>query len=224
MNRLATLTPMGGLALAAFTVTVAIASVVLSPNASTASVAVPKNVPATGAALSGIWALDRGHTEIGFTVGHLGVARTHGRFTDFNGTFKVDGVKPENSSVSVDIRTASINTDDENRDKHLRGADFFDTGRYPEMTFRSTGVKKTKDGDYIAYGDLTIKDVTKPIALRFTPTPPIQGRGGKLRTGLSTGLTIDRRDYGLTWNGLVEGTQAVGNEVEIQIDLEAVKG
>jgi polyisoprenoid-binding protein YceI len=223
MNRpSSTLTPAGGLALAVATVALAVAPNLLCSYAKAA----PAPVVATqakGADLTGTWGIDRGHTEIGFSVVHLGVSKTRGRFTDFDGKLTVDGAKPENSSVVVNIRAASINTGDDNRDKHLRGPDFFDADKYPNLTFKSTGIKKSKGGEYIAYGNLTIKAATRPVTLRFKPTTPIKGPGGKLRAGLSTNLAIDRRDYGLTWNGVIEGTQAVGNEVAIQIELEAIK-
>jgi polyisoprenoid-binding protein YceI len=173
--------------------------------------------------LTGTWNIDKAHTEIGFAVTHLGVSKTRGRFTDFDGAIKVDGTKPENSSVEVKIKTASVNTGNDTRDNHLKSKDFFDSESFPEMTFKSSQVKKGKNGSYTALGMLTIKGVSKPVSLTFTPSTPQKGPRGEWHTGLSSITTINRKDYGLIWNGLIEGTQAVGDSVEITIDLEAVK-
>lgn len=173
--------------------------------------------------LTGTWKVDQSHSEIGFSVTHLGVSKTRGRFKQFDATFQVDGVKQEKSSVEAIIQVTSIDTANDNRDNHLRSKDFFDVATYPTITFKSTSIKKSKSGEYICYGDLTMHGVTKPVALKFKPTPPIKGPGGKLRSGFSTKITVDRRDYGLTWNNLVEGVQAVGNDVEISLDLEVIK-
>jgi polyisoprenoid-binding protein YceI len=172
--------------------------------------------------LTGTWAIDNSHTEIGFAVAHLGVSKTRGRFTDFSGTLNVNGTQPEKSSVTVDINVNSINTGNEKRDEHLRGKDFFDAATYPKITFKSTSIRKA-GSEYIAYGNLTLKSATKPVALRFKPTPAVKGPDGKLHAGMSTKLSINRKDYGLTWNGVIEGVQAVGDIVDITIDLEAIK-
>ena len=173
--------------------------------------------------LTGTWGIDTAHTEIGFAVTHLGVSKTRGRFTDFSGEIKVDGVKPENSSVVVNIKTASVNTGNDARDNHLKGKDFFDSAAFPDMTFKSAKIKRGKNGSYIADGSLTIKGVTKPVTLTFTPSAPQKGPKGEWHAGMDTKTTINRKDFGLTWNGVIEGTQAVGDMVEISIDLEAVK-
>lgn len=173
--------------------------------------------------LTGTWKVDKNHAEIGFSVVHLGVSRTKGRFKDFDVTFQVDGDKQEKSSVEAVIQVDSIDTGNTSRDNHLKNKDFFDAPTYPTITFKSTAVKKSRGGEYICYGNLTMHGVTKPISLKFKPTPPIKGPGGKLRSGFSTKIAIDRRDYGLTWNNIVEGVQAVGHEVDIYMDLEVIK-
>ncbi len=172
--------------------------------------------------LTGTWAVDKGHTEIGFAVKHFGVSKTRGRFKDFEGTITVDGVKPENSSVTFTAKIDSIDTGDSNRDNHLKSKDFFDAATYPELTFKSTRVQK-KGKEYAVTGNLTLHGVSRPVTLTFSPIPPVVGMDKKLRSGLETSTRIDRRDYDLKWNAVVEGSQVVGNEVDINITLEAVK-
>ncbi|GAB4459573.1 MAG: YceI family protein [Armatimonadaceae bacterium] len=200
-------------------------AVALSTTHSGAAAAAPQQAAprVKPADLTGTWAIDNAHTEIGFAVTHLGVSKTRGRFTEFDGSLKVDGQKPENSSVEVAIKVDSINTGNPKRDEHLRGADFFDAAKYPYIRFKSNSIKKTSNNAYIANGNLTIKNVTKPILLRFTPTTAVKGPDGKLHAGMSTSVSINRKEYGLTWNGIVEGVQAVGDMVDISIDLEAIK-
>ena len=203
-------------------------SIVLAPVAQSLADG-PKGAPQQGAMakgkpadLTGAWKIDNAHTEIGFAVTHLGVSKTRGRFNDFNGEIKVDGAKPENSSVEVNIKTASVNTGNEARDGHLKSKDFFDAATFPDMIFKSTQVKKGKNGAFTAVGNLTIKGVSKPVSLAFTPSAPQKGPKGEWRAGMSTKTVINRKDFGLTWNGLIEGTQAVGDMVEITIDLKRV--
>ena len=215
MNRL---TRTAGIATAALAFGAAL--IPLAPVVSAIAQTTPAKV--APADLTGTWKLDPVHTEIGFVATHLGVSKTRGRFTDFDGTLNVDGVKPEKSSVDVSIKIDSISTGNPDRDKHLKSPDFFDAAKYPTMTFKSNSIKKSRTGEYVAMGNLTIKAVTKPVMLRFKPTAPIKLMG-KLHAGLSTSTTINRQDYGLVWNQLLEGTQAVGNEIVINIDMEAVK-
>jgi polyisoprenoid-binding protein YceI len=195
----------------------------ISNTAATAAPVAPQAAKVAPEDLTGTWKADKNQGEIGFSVIHLGVAKTRGRFKEFEVTFQVDGVKQEKSSVEAVIQTASIDTGNANRDNHLRNKDFFDAPTYPTITFKSTAVKKSRGGEYICYGDLTMHGVTRPISLKFKPSTPVKGPGGKLRSGLTTKITVDRRDYGLTWNNVVEGVQAVSHEVEISLDLGVVK-
>ena len=164
--------------------------------------------------------LDRNHTRIGFVVKHMMVTNVRGVFTDFSGHIIYDEDRPENSSVEVTIGTASVDTNVERRDNHLRSADFFDVERFPQMTFRSTRVESTADG-LVAVGDLTIRDVTREVRLPIELSGPITFADGRKRLGASTRLTIIRQDWGLTYARLVEAVAVVGDEVTIEIDVEA---
>ncbi|MBC7805465.1 MAG: YceI family protein [Akkermansiaceae bacterium] len=183
----------------------------------------PKVAQASKAELAtGTWSIDKAHTDIAFTVAHLGVSKTRGTFTEFDGSVVADGKKPENSSVQFAIKTASINTGNAARDGHLRGKDFFETDKYPEIAFKSTRITKRKDG-FTAVGNLTMHGVTKSISLPFTVTGPQKGFKGELHMGVETALILNRKDYGLTWNNIVEGSQAVGDTVNVTINMELIK-
>ena len=164
--------------------------------------------------------LDRNHTRIGFVVKHMMVTNVRGVFTDFSGHIIYDETDPENSSVEVTIRTASVDTNVERRDNHLRSADFFDVDRFPEMTFRSTRIEPSADG-LVAIGNLTIRDVTREVQLPVELSGPITFADGRKRLGASTRLTITRQDWGLTYSRVVEAVAVVGDEVTIEIDVEA---
>jgi len=170
------------------------------------------------------WAIDPAHTEVGFSVKHLMISTVRGRFADVRGTIRLDGNDLTQASVEAEIATASIDTRQEQRDAHLRSPDFFEVEKYPTITFRSTSVERIKNDRYRITGDLTIRDVTREVVLEGTD----EGRGrdpwGGDRLGFSATTTIDRRDFGLTWNQALEtGGVLVSNEIKIAIDLEAVK-
>lgn len=180
--------------------------------------------PAVGAAAmaTGTWGVDKSHTDIGFTIKHLAVSKVRGHFNDFDGTVVVDGAQPEKSSVNFAIKTASIDTANAQRDGHLKGADFFDADKYPEITFKSTKISKTKKG-FNATGQLTMHGVTKTVVLPFTVEGPVKGPDGTPHMGIDTTVTINRQDYGLTWSKMVEGVSMISNEVDITISLDLAK-
>jgi polyisoprenoid-binding protein YceI len=170
------------------------------------------------------WTIDPAHTEVGFSVKHLMISTVRGRFADVRGTIRLDGDDLTQASVEAEIATASIDTRQEQRDAHLRSPDFFEVEKYPTIAFRSTSVERIKNDRYRITGDLTIRDVTREVVLEGTD----EGRGrdpwGGDRLGFSATTTIDRRDFGLTWNQALEtGGVLVSNEIKIAIDLEAVK-
>ena len=167
-------------------------------------------------------AVDKAHTDIAFTVIHLGVSKTRGSFTDFDGTIVADGKKPENSSVSFTIKTASVNTGNTQRDDHLRSKDFFNAEKYPEITFKSTKIAKRKGG-FIADGNLTMHGVTKTVRLPFTVAGPAKGFKNELHLGVDTALTLSRKEYGLTWPAPVEASGAVGDTISVTISMELTK-
>ena len=172
--------------------------------------------------VAGTWQIDPTHSEVGFAVRHMMVSKVRGRFTDFSGTI-VTGDSPEASSVSADIQVSSITTGNEQRDGHLRSPDFFETDTHPTMTFRSTSVRAEGD-HWIISGDLTLKGITKPVEL-LTELSGIgpDAFGAPARAGFSATTTINRHDFGVSWNAAVEGGGAiVSDKVTIQLDIEAV--
>ncbi len=171
---------------------------------------------------SGTWSVDPIHTVIGFSVVHLGVSKTRGKFTDFTGEATVDAKNPARSFVNFTIQAASIDTGMKARDDHLKSPDFFDAPKFPQITFKSTKIAK-KGRSYQAIGPLTMHGVTRTITIPFTITGPGRGMQKEVRGGIEARMKINRKDFGLTWNRLVEGTQAVGEIVEIEIDLEATR-
>jgi len=168
------------------------------------------------------WTIDPAHSSVEFAVKHMMFSTAKGRFSDVKGTITLDEQDPTNSKVDVEIAVASIDTRDEGRDTHLRGADFFDAETFPTMTFQSTGVEPADDGTLRVTGTLQIRDVAKDVVLDAT----FNGRGtspfGPQVVGYSAATTINRKDFGLTWNAALEsGGVLVGEEVKISIDLEA---
>lgn len=169
-----------------------------------------------------VYELDRTHMEIGFTISHLVISEVKGRFNDFAGTITLGA---DNTPVTAEavIQTASIDTAVAKRDEHLRNADFFHVEKHPTITF--VGKKLEREGDqWVMVGDFTMHGVTKEIRLPFTLSGPIKDPWGNTRIGLKAETTLNRKDYGLTWNKVLEaGGLAVGETVKIQISGEAVK-
>lgn len=170
------------------------------------------------------WTVDTGHSNCLFKVRHFFTPVT-GRFTDFAGTLNYDAEAPEKSSVEIVIQATSINTDNENRDKHLRTDDFFNVEAYPTITFKSTKVEKTdKANHFKVTGDLTLRDVTKPVTLDvevlgFGPDAWGGSRGGFVASGV-----VNRLDYGVKWNkALDSGGAMLGDEVTIDFGVEVMK-
>jgi polyisoprenoid-binding protein YceI len=167
--------------------------------------------------------IDVAHSYVGFSIRHLVISNVKGNFTDFSGVIVYDEDDITKSSVTVDIRTSSINTDNEARDNHLRSADFFDAERYPEITFESTEMKETKDGP-VMHGHLTIHGVKKEVAVPFEILGKAKGMAGEVRVGFEGHSSLSREDFGMTWNKVMEaGGLLVGNEVKVELQIEAVK-
>jgi polyisoprenoid-binding protein YceI len=167
------------------------------------------------------WQIDPAHTSVEFGVRHLMISTVKGRFSDINGTVTLDPSEPSAASVEVTIGTASVDTRQEQRDAHLRSPDFFDVEKWPVITFRGNRVEGDTEGDFELFGDLTIRDVTRPIVLDVTK----EGQGGdpwgNQRVAYSAKTKIDRRDFGLTYNQALEtGGVVVGEEVRISVDVE----
>jgi polyisoprenoid-binding protein YceI len=171
------------------------------------------------------WQIDRAHTQVGFAVRHLMISTVRGHFSDVSGTLSVPHGDFAQAQLEARIGVASIDTREPQRDGHLKSADFFDAERYPEMTFKSRSVEPARSGDgrYLVTGDLTLRGVTREIVLDAV----LEGEGkdprGNNRAGFSASGKINRKDFGLTWNQLLEaGGVAVGDEVKISIDAEVV--
>src|SRR4051794_1171930 len=166
---------------------------------------------------------DPAHSIIGFAIRHFEINWVEGRFKDFNGTIHFDDKDVTKSSVEFTAKVESIDTGVAGRDKHLRTADFFEVEKYPEMTFKSTSVSRKGKG-YVLNGDLMLKGVTKPVAIPFTIAGAIQDQRGNTRFGIEAQTKINRRDFGVNYgNTMANGGLDVGNEVTINLHLEAVK-
>ena len=172
---------------------------------------------------TGTFVLDKSHTEVGFIARHLMVSKVRGRFTDFEGTIVVAD-DPSESSVEVIIQAASINTNDENRDKHVRTNDFLSTDEFPALTFRSTKVELSSGGDWKVNGDLTVRGVTRPIVLDVQFEGVIQDPWGNQRLGFAASGEIDRNDFGVSFNAALEtGGFVVSPKIKLEIEAEAVR-
>ena len=170
---------------------------------------------------TGIWSFDPSHSEIGFTVRHAGISKVRGSFADVDATMVV-GSSLEDSKVTATIKTVSFQSGDENRDAHVRSADFFDAEVFPEMTFTSTSVE-TKGETYKIAGDLTIRGITQPVVLDAEFNGVAVDPFGATRAGISGQTTISRKDFGLTWNAALEaGGVLVGDKVTISVDAAFV--
>lgn len=169
-----------------------------------------------------LYVTDPSHTTVSFTVRHLAIYKVRGKFNDFSGTIMYDEQDPTKSSMHGTINVASIDTDNEKRDKDLRGEQFLDAERFPEITFASKRVEPG-DGGHVLIGDLTIHGVTKEIAMPFTITGTLVHRGTTL-LGFEAGIQINRHDFGIIYNKLTDnGGLIVGNTVDIELIGRAIK-
>jgi polyisoprenoid-binding protein YceI len=165
--------------------------------------------------------IDPVHSNIGFSVRHMAVSNVKGRFTEFTGTIVYDAADMTKSSVDVVIRTASVNTDNVNRDNDLKGSNYLDATKFPEVTFKSTRIEKRGEG-FVAVGSLAIHGVSKEISIPFSILGKTRDARGKVRLGAEGGVTIDRRDFGITISRALDGGGlVVGNEVKIELEVEA---
>jgi polyisoprenoid-binding protein YceI len=167
--------------------------------------------------------VDASHSSVGFSVRHLVISQVRGQFTNVAGTISIDDADLAKSTVEATIDAASVHTQVADRDTHLKSPDFLDTAKYPTITFKSRKVEKGANGTLEVTGDLTLHGVTRPVTLAVTTTPEVKGMYGETRRGFSATTKISRKDYGLTWNKLVEAGPAVGDDVAIALDIEAVK-
>lgn len=172
-----------------------------------------------------VWNIDTAHSNAGFSVRHMMISNVKGDFSNVKGTVEYDGKNINTIKVNADIDVASVNTNDKGRDEHLRKADFFDTEKFPKMTFKSKKVKSLGKGKFALVGDLTMKGVTKEVTLDVEgPSAVIKdGRGGT-KVGASASTKINRKDFGLSYGGLMDnGGAMIGDEVKITLEIEADK-
>ena len=179
---------------------------------------------ATLVATRSTWSVDAVHSNVEFAVRHLMITTVKGRFTDVKGTVVTDDANPSAGSVEVTIGAASIDTREPQRDAHLRSADFFDTGTYPSITFRSTALRDVTPVGFTLRGDLTIHGVTRPVSLAVVTEGRAGDPWGGQRAGFSATGRIKRSDFGLVWNQVLEtGGLAVSDDIKISIDVQLVK-
>lgn len=173
---------------------------------------------------SGTWVIDPAHTVMGFTVRHAMVAKVRGRFNEFSGSFTLDGDNPSESRAEITIQTASFDTQNTDRDTHVRSADFLDVENYPTMTFTSTEVDVTGLNTFTVTGDLTIRGTTKSVPVTFELLGTSKDPWGGTRIGFEGQGEINRKDYDLTWNVALEtGGLLVAENVKLTLDVEAIK-
>ncbi|MED3661220.1 YceI family protein [Ureibacillus sp. FSL K6-8385] len=172
------------------------------------------------------WVIDKAHSEIGFEVRHMMVSKVRGRFNSYEAEIEADDLtNPTNASISFTFDVASIDTKLEDRDNHLKSADFFDVEKYPTITFKSTNIQKKDDNVFEVTGDLTIKDVTKPVTFEVEFNGKGKNPWGVEVYGFEAHAKINREDFGLTWNAALEtGGVLVGKEVKIIAELEVNPG
>jgi polyisoprenoid-binding protein YceI len=167
--------------------------------------------------------VDKGHSEVGFQIRHM-MTKVRGRFTDFTGRIEADRDKPQASTVELTIQATSIDTANENRDKDLRGADFFDVEKYPTITFKSTRITPKGKDAYDVTGTLTMRGVAKEITLPVSFLGFMKNQRGTDTAGFETAVTLNRKDFGITWNRTLDaGGVLLGDEVNVSISLETRK-
>jgi len=167
------------------------------------------------------WTVDKAHSSIGFTVSHMVISKVPGKFTDFDGAVTFDPAHPADGSVSFTIQAASISTDNEKRDSHLKSADFFDVEQYPEFTFVSTKVDPGDKNHYQITGDLTMRGVTREVTFDAVLNGVVDDPWGNTKAGFSATTTINRQDFGVNWSKTLDtGGLVAGNDVDITVELE----
>ena len=173
--------------------------------------------------ITGDYTLDVSHSRLGFVARHAMVTKVRGQFGAFTGTARIDEANPSASQVDLSIDVASIETGSADRDGHLKSGDFFDAETYPTITFTSTKVERDGD-DWNITGDLTIKDVTKPVTIEFEQTGSAVDPFGNTRVGFEGDVTVNRKDWGLTWNAALEtGGVLVSEKIKLEFDVSAIR-
>ncbi|MDN5587688.1 MAG: YceI family protein [Brevibacterium sp.] len=174
--------------------------------------------------MTGTWVIDPAHTRLGFSTRHAMVTRIRGAFNDVSGTAEVDAADLSNTKVNITIDVGSVDTRTPDRDAHLRSADFFDVENFPKITFVSTGLDEVEENSYIVNGDLTIRDVTRPVSVPLELLGIDRDQNGALRAGLEGKRRIDRKDWGVTWNtALDSGGVLISDKITLEFELSLIK-
>jgi len=169
------------------------------------------------------WAIDTVHTHVGFSVKHMMVTTVRGQFRTYRGTVKLDPKDFLKSTFEGEIDVASVDTGNNDRDNHLRTNDFFDVANHPKISFKSKKIELKDEGEYVVHGDITIRGVTKPVALEVEFHGVSKNPYGKTVAGVSAKTTINRKDFGVNFNALLEtGGVAVGEKVKLEVDAELI--
>lgn len=170
------------------------------------------------------WAIDPSHSSVGFKVKHLMISTVSGEFTSYEGSVESQGDSFAGAQVSFTAQIDSISTHNEQRDGHLKSADFFDAATHPTLTFKSTSFEKKGGDDYVLNGDLTLHGVTKPVSLEVEYSGLVQDPYGNTKAGFSLGGKINRKDFGLVWSAVTEaGSVVVSDEVKLVAEVQLVK-
>jgi len=170
------------------------------------------------------WNVDPTHSNVKFSVSHMVISEVEGSFTGFEGTLDAPGADFNNATINFSVNVGTVNTNSEQRDGHLKSADFFDAAKYPAMTFKSTSFKKTSGNNYQLVGNLTIKGVTKKVTFDVTYGGTVKDPYGNIKAGFKAKSSIKRMEYGLTWSTLTEaGGMVVGDDVAIMLNIELAK-
>lgn len=171
-----------------------------------------------------IWAIDPTHSEIGFKVKHMMFTNVSGKFNAFEATIENEDNNFETSNINFTAETASVDTNNADRDGHLRSVEFFESDAYPKLSFVSTSIKKISENGYEIHGDLTIKGVTQSIVLNTEYSGLMTDPWGNTKVGLSVSGKINRKDFGLTWNAALEtGGVLVGEEIKLVSEIQFIK-
>jgi polyisoprenoid-binding protein YceI len=169
------------------------------------------------------WDFDLTHSGVHFSVRHLVVSKVRGQFKQWGGTLELDPSDPTTAKAVIEIDAASIDTNEPRRDEHLRSGDFLLAAEHPKLRFVSGAIERAGDGHYKVHGDLTIRGVTRPVVLKAELSGTVTDPWGGQRVGFTLATSIDRKDFGVSWNqALDHGGVAVGDKVEISIEIEAI--
>ena len=179
--------------------------------------------PLLASAGTSAWKVDPSHSTVGFSVRHLVISNVRGEFSKYDAKVQLDDGDVTRSTVEASIDVGSVDTRSADRDAHLKSPDFFDAAKYPTITFRSTKVAKAGKDRLSVTGDLTLHGVTRPITLDVTASPEVKGLYGETRRGYTATAKLDRKDFGLTWNKVIEAGPAIGDQVTLTLDLSSVK-